>query len=180
MNFATNDFLTLAIGLVCVVVAVYFWNRSQYWRSVSGLPEGTIIYDDMGDWQKNYDALFSADLMLTGKPDYLVYQNDGYIIPVEIKSTPAPTDPYEGHVMQLAAYCALVEAEHGIRPSHGIIQYEGGAFSIDYSYELEDQLMFTLNQMREDEYAIEVYRDHNSRAKCHGCGFRDICEQRLI
>ena len=82
--------------------------------------------------------------------------------------------------MQLAAYCALVEAEHGIRPPRGIIQYDGGAFSIDYSYELEDQLMFTLNEMREDKYAIEVYRDHNSRGKCRSCGFRDVCEQRLL
>ena len=68
--------------------------------------------------------------MLTGKPDYVIKHDDGSLIPVEYKSAKAPNQPYESHIMQLAAYCALIESHFGTRPAYGIIRYSDRSFNI--------------------------------------------------
>jgi CRISPR-associated exonuclease Cas4 len=48
--------------------------------------------------------------MLAGKPDAVIMR-DGECIPVEIKIREPPKSPYESHIMQLAAYCFLLEED---------------------------------------------------------------------
>lgn len=51
---------------------------------------------------------------LKGKPDALVRTESGDLIPVERKKTRAPQrGPYDGDLIQAAAYCILVEEEFG-------------------------------------------------------------------
>jgi CRISPR-associated exonuclease Cas4 len=99
---------------------------------------------------------------------------------VEVKSGDAPVEPYDGHVLQLAAYCLLVEEAYGIRPSYGILQYRDGAFTVDFTYELEADLLELLELMRDDALAGEVDRDHQDASRCANCGFLAYCEQSLI
>jgi len=80
------------------------WARQQQ----SGLPPGRLIYVDTGAWNRCERSLFSNEHRLTGRPDYLVTGREG-IVPVEVKSGAAPAAPYAAHVLQLAAYCLLVE-----------------------------------------------------------------------
>ncbi|PJF38087.1 MAG: CRISPR-associated protein Cas4, partial [Phototrophicales bacterium] len=87
--------------------------------------------------------------------------------------------PWESHVMQLAAYCTLVTETYGIRPPYGIIQYSDQAFAIDYSDELEEELLDLLAEMRQDLYASDVDRDHEDWRRCASCGVRGACSQRL-
>ena len=54
------------------------------------------------------EPLYASGANLAGKPDYLV-RRWRYVLPVEVKSGPAPAEPYRSHVLQLAAYCLLVE-----------------------------------------------------------------------
>ena len=138
-----------------------------------------MIYDDMAQQNQKQDTIFSRELRLVGRPDYLVREKDGSIVPVEVKSGFAPLEPYDGHVLQLAAYCLLVEEAHGIRPSHGILQYRDRAFAIDFTYELEGDLLDLLEVMREDALTEEVFRDHDDPARCHSCGFLSHCHQSL-
>jgi len=105
--------------------------------------------------------LFYQALGLTGKPDYLVQQN-GQIIPVEVKSGRAPEAPYDSHIFQLASYCLLVEKTYGKRPPHGIIHYNDRDFAVDYTQELESKLLDILADMKRDEHRNDV-RVHMSR-----------------
>ncbi len=67
----------------------------------------------------------------------------------------------------------------GERPPYGIIHYPNRDFAIDYTPALEAALLDILSDMRRDEYRSEVHCSHASPARCHGCGYRKICDQRL-
>ena len=110
---------------------------------------------------------------------YLVEHAGGVIIPVEVKSAPAPPEPYDGHVLQLAAYCLLVEENYGVRPPYGIIQYDDDAFEIEYTEDLEEGVLDLLAAMREDSFSADLARDHDDPRRCARCGFRDACAQAL-
>jgi CRISPR-associated exonuclease Cas4 len=116
---------------------------------------------------------------LTGKPDYLIEQN-GQIIPVEVKSGRAPEAPYDSHIYQLASYCLLVEKTYGKRPPYGIIHYNNRDFAVDYTQELEASLLDLLAQMKRDEHKKQVPRSHEQAARCARCGFRKVCDQSLV
>ncbi len=115
---------------------------------------------------------------LTGRPDYLVQQDDR-LIPVEVKTGRTPDEPYDSHIYQVAVYCYLVHKSTGKRPPHGIIHYPGRDFAIDYTHELETALLDLLANMRIDERRADVPRSHEDAARCRRCGFRDTCDRRL-
>jgi CRISPR-associated exonuclease Cas4 len=173
------NLLLLAAGLVLSLIAIILLWRGRQLRALSGLPAGAILADDMGVWRRPTETLVARDLKLAGKPDYVVAQHDGALIPVEVKSRPAPAQPFESHVLQLAAYCLLVERHYQVRPPHGIIQYEDRAFSIPFSNALEEDLLDLLADMREDLYASEADRPHEDPWRCRSCGFESVCDQSL-
>lgn len=170
---------SLGVGLLLLALALGLWLWSRNLEEEAGLPDGQVIYTDAGTWFGNSEALVAQNLRLVGKPDYLVEEDDGMIVPVELKSSAAPTDPHEGHILQLAAYCLLVEENYGIRPTYGIIQYKDRAFAVDYTDDLEEDLLDLLADMRADLFAPEVDRDHNDWVRCTRCGVRGQCRQRL-
>ncbi|HDH09491.1 MAG TPA: CRISPR-associated protein Cas4, partial [Chloroflexi bacterium] len=101
----------LAFLVVLLLVAALALLRSaRAGRRRTGLPSGRVIYADTGAWGRCERPLFSRRYLLTGKPDYLV-EEKGRLIPVEVKPTVSPSTPYRSHVLQLAAYCLLVEEE---------------------------------------------------------------------
>jgi CRISPR-associated exonuclease Cas4 len=169
----------LYLAFFLLILALIFFRRSSIQRKEAGLPGGRIIYTDTRGWGKVEKPLFYSALELTGKPDYLVQQN-GRIIPVEIKSGRAPEAPYDSHIYQLAAYCLLVEKTYKSRPPYGIIHYENRDFAIDYTRELEEALIDLLVEMKRDEHKKDVPRSHEQPGRCAGCGFRNACDQSLV
>jgi len=167
------------LGVALLLLALVIGLRARQWWQEAQLPAGDVIYSDSGAWYPQQEPLYSPRLLLVGKPDYLVEGNDGVIIPVEVKSSKAPTSPYPGHLLQLAAYCTLVEEAYGLRPHYGIIQYKDRAFAVTYTEEMEDDLLDVLDEMREDLFADDVDRDHEDWRRCSGCGHRSHCYQRL-
>lgn len=168
----------LYIALALLVLAILFFWQSNRQRKATGLPGGRVICTDTRAWGKLERPLFYQALGLTGKPDYLI-QQDGQIIPVEVKSSRAPDSPYDSHIYQLASYCLLVEKTYGKRPPYGIIHYSDRDFAIDYTQELESSLLELLAEMKQDERKKEVARSHQQASRCARCGFRKICDQRL-
>jgi len=166
------------LGLVLLFIAFIFFWQSGRQRRAAGLPGGRVIYTDTHGWNKVEKPLFYAALDLTGKPDYLIEQN-GQIIPVEMKSTRAPDAPYDSHIYQLAAYCLLVEKTYAKRPPYGIIHYEGRDFAINYTRALEQSLIELLTEMKLDEYKKNVDRSHEQASRCKRCGFREACDQKV-
>jgi CRISPR-associated exonuclease Cas4 len=170
-----------SIGIILILFAAILWllYQSRQMREQSGLPKGNIIYTDTGTWFPNEEMLAARDVRLVGKPDYLVEVDDGSIVPVEIKSGFAPSEPWEGHILQLAAYCLLVEEKYDIRPEYGIIQYQDRAFAVDYTDDLEEDLLDLLTDMRQAQFAHDLDRDHEDWQRCQRCGMSQYCEQRL-
>lgn len=175
----TMSGLPLAIVLALLFLAAVLWFRGRDLREQSGLPAGNVIYTDTGTWRANSNVLHASHLRLVGKPDYLVEQADGTIIPVEIKSSAAPDAPWDGQVLQLAAYCLLVEVNYGVRPPYGILQYKDRAFAVDFTDDLEADLLDLLDEMRatREDYDPDPY--HNERRRCAACGVREACDRRL-
>lgn len=165
----------LAMGLLWIS------NRQHQW---AGLPGGRLIYSDTQHWKKVEKPLFSPNLGLTGKPDYLVEQN-GQVIPVEVKTTSPTRGPYDAHIFQLAAYCMLVAQEYGKRPPHGILHYMSGGqrgltYEIEFTKELEQAVLNLLQQMQTISFRKGPDRSHHQPSRCAKCGYRNTCDQVLV
>lgn len=168
----------LVPAALLLLAALFILGIAGKQRRASGLPAGRVIYSDTGQWRRVEKPLYDPTYGLTGKPDYLVEEN-GVVIPVEVKSSRAPSLPHDSHVFQLAAYCLLVEQTYGQRPPYGILRYRDRTFSIDYTEALEQELKTLLDQIRKQEKRGEAGRSHQEPARCARCGYRSICEQRL-
>ena len=168
----------LIAGLLTLLFAFILFFISGRQRRASGLPGGRVIYTDTRAWGKVEKPLFDKDISLTGKPDYLIEQN-GKIIPVEVKTGRTPEAPYDSHIFQVAIYCLLVQKTYGKRPPHGIIHYPGRDFAVDYTPELESALLDLLADIRRDEHRLNVERSHDDEQRCHRCGYRNACDERL-
>jgi CRISPR-associated exonuclease Cas4 len=164
----------LFLLLVASGLAALWWSRRK--RERTGLPQGRVIYADTGAWERCETPLFSKRHLLAGKPDYLVEER-GRVIPVEFKSALSPPTPYRSHVLQLAAYCLLVEEEYGRAPPYGIIKYRDRALAIDYSPRLQAELLDTLAQMRHDLAADDVAPNHSNPNRCRRCGYEADCHK---
>jgi CRISPR-associated exonuclease Cas4 len=170
--------ILLACALILLAGGLLLLRRARRLRTQTGLPQGRVTYADTGAWNRCEKPLFSRRYLLTGKPDYLV--DDGKAkIPVEVKSTACPPSPYRSHVLQLAAYCLLVEEEYGQPPPHGIIKYHDQAYTVEYTAQLRAELLSVLAKMRQDLAADDVAPSHANPNRCRSCGYREECGERL-
>lgn len=171
------------IALLLFLIGLALLWRANKSRKASGLPEGRLVYSDTSRWHKQEEPLYDPETGLTGRPDYLI--RDGrQIIPVEVKTSRSPHAPHETHIYQLAAYCLLVKRVSGVRPSYGMLHYttpsrNGQTYKIDFTPQMEQELIRLLEEIRQQANLKEVSRSHQSAARCRGCGFRDLCDQKL-
>jgi CRISPR-associated exonuclease Cas4 len=169
--------------MIIVIIALFLaalillWISSHQRKSV-GLPQGRVISADSSLWGKIEKPLYDPYHRLTGRPDYVVQHNET-IIPVEVKASRASDAPYESHIYQLAAYCLLIERTYGSRPTHGILHYPNVTFAIDYTPELEANLINLLTDMRVKGEEREIQRSHSLAVRCRKCGFYSVCDQAL-
>jgi CRISPR-associated exonuclease Cas4 len=168
----------LLAALVLGGLGLWLFLRATATRRETGLPEGRVTYVDTGAWDRCERPLFSHHHRLTGRPDYLVRSGKA-LVPVEVKSGAAPPQPYPAHVLQLAAYCLLVEEQEGRAPAYGILKYADRAFEVDYTPALRAKLLETIDDIRHDLHDRDVARSHDQAARCRGCGYRQQCDQRL-
>jgi CRISPR-associated exonuclease Cas4 len=168
----------LLVALVLGGLGLWLLLRATATRQEAGLPEGRVTYVDTGAWDRCERPLFSRRHRLTGRPDYLVKTGKG-VVPVEVKSGAAPAQPYPAHILQLAAYCLLVEEQEGRAPAYGILKYGDRAFEVEYSSSLRAQLLRSIDAIRRDLRARDVARSHDQAARCRGCGYQQQCDQRL-
>lgn len=177
--------------LACVAVVAHFAARTR--ARETGLPTGRLVYSDTGfaigelapaqmnaEGERQERALVSRRYGLTGRPDYLVRTNEG-IVPVEAKSTrrPAMGQPYDSHLMQLAAYCLLVEDALGESVPYGVMRYADGEVRVEYTPELRETLLELIEEIREARDAEDVHRSHDEPRRCASCGYRDVCDESL-
>jgi CRISPR-associated exonuclease Cas4 len=171
-----NGFFIFA-GLLILMALAALWIAARQHKE-SGLPDGRVVAADTGAWRKLEKPLYDPETGLTGRPDYIV-ERGGVWVPVEVKSGWAPSEPHEGHLFQLAAYCLLVEHAYGVRPPVGILHYRNRTFEIDYNPALEAELMLLLEDLRAQSRKGEAHRSHAEAGRCAGCGFRSVCNEKL-
>ena len=166
----------LTLGLVLLGTALWLALRARQGQRRGGLPQGRLVYADTGRWSAVARPYFSARYRLTGKPDYLVDSDDG-LVPVEVKHTTAPArgQAYASHIMQLAAYCLMVEEAHGITPRYGLIRYNDATVQIDYTPMLRVKVLEMLEELRVSCGLANVGRNHGDAARCRACGVRHAC-----
>jgi len=169
----------IPVILLLFVAALALWLWARRRRAAAGLPTGKVVYVDTGGWQRNEQPLFSRTYRLTGKPDYLVREGRR-IIPVEVKSRAAPAEPYLSHVMQLAAYCLLVEDVLGSAAPFGYVHYRDRTFKVEFSGALRAELLQLLREMRQAGRARQVHRSHAHAGRCARCGFQTVCGEALL
>jgi CRISPR-associated exonuclease Cas4 len=179
--------------IILLLVALISTLAARGARQRTGLPVGELLYGDTGfavgrisATEKNQEGvkqekpLVSESYGLTGRPDYLVRVDEG-IVPVEVKSTKRPASgAYDSHIMQLAAYCLLVEEVTGEEVPYGIIRYADAEVLIDYTPELRDELVELLDEMSEARAAEDVHRSHDDPRRCRGCSMRESCTESLV
>lgn len=170
--------MLLWVAVILAAAAIGLWLLGWRQRRQAGLPPGRVIYSDTRTWGALEKPLYDPLLNLTGKPDYLVEEGE-HLIPVEVKSARPPGAPYDAHILQLAAYCLLVETAFGRRPPYGILHYPNRTYAIDYTPDLENTLLALLDELRLHEKRRVVHRSHQQAGRCARCGFRSLCDERL-
>ncbi len=169
-----------AIALVWLIGAAFFLYRSlRSTEIVETLRKeyrvtGKIEYIDF-DSSK---AFKSDKYGLSGRPDYVIKVGDD-IIPVEEKTGRTPQGPLFSHILQVAAYCLLIEEAHGKAPPYGLLKYPQHEHDIEYNEDLRRILLEKLAEMRAATEKADVHRNHNRPGKCKSCSRRSVCPEKL-
>lgn len=170
--------LALALAVLALAAGAALRRASERQRRQLGLPHGRAIYQDRPE--DTSPVLRARTLRLRGRPDLVLRQGDT-LIPVEVKTGRTPREPYPGHVLQLLAYCLLIEEHYGVRPSHGLICYPEREFHIAYDARRERDLRSLVALIaHEKARTAEQHRSHELPRRCAACGFRTHCEEQLL
>jgi len=171
-----------ALALTWLIGACVFLYRSIRALNLAGAARtrhgvvGDLAYDDSA--QANPEVFVSEKYGLSGRPDYVLAQGDVHI-PVEVKTGRVPRGPLFSHVLQVAAYCLLLEEADGRAPPYGILRYDGTSHEIEYNEDLKKLLLGKVAEMRTALAKGEAHRNHNRPGKCLGCSRRSACPERL-
>jgi CRISPR-associated exonuclease Cas4 len=163
--------MLLVLAVVLLVLALRLRRRT-------GLPWQRVAASDTGSSELQ-KPLFSRRYSLTGKPDYLLQGGNTYI-PVEVKPGRQAHQPYESDLMQLAAYCLLVEDTTGQAPPYGLLRYAQHTFRLNYTPTVRDELLALLDEMRDLLDEDDCNRSHDDPRRCMGCSFVEVCDESLV
>ena len=143
-----------------VLLLLYFLKQKETF----GVLNGKRIYQDTKE--KPGVVLYAKSIPLCGKPDYLL-QEQNNIFPVEVKTGKTPNYPYENHVMQLMAYCFLVEECYGKAVLGGYLRYPSAEFKLAYTEEARQSIIQVVNEIMDAKRNNTEFTcnhvEHNSR-----------------
>ncbi len=160
-------------------VALGLFTAALLLRRQTGLPWQRVAYSDTIGWRRAEQPLIARRFGLVGKPDYLL-ERGRQLIPIEVKPDRLAREPYPSDVMQLAAYCLLVEETSGVRPAYGLLRYAHQTFKIRFDDRLRQDLLRLVEEMRSADPLITSIRSHREARRCAGCGFHSTCEEVMV
>lgn len=173
--------LALILLIIALILGIMLLNERRSQRSrlvderrrVLGLPTGELVYED-ADGQG--ETLSSSEYPLVGKPDYVIQLPDGRPVPIELKpNAQGVTAPYSNHVMQVAAYCLILEDYFEQPPTHGILRYADSEFTVEYTPALRKKVIRLLTEMEHCTEKQPPALARQKAAKCRACAFQAIC-----
>jgi CRISPR-associated exonuclease Cas4 len=121
-------------------------------------------------------TLRSERYRIVGRPDELRRRSDGRLVPVEFKSRSTPSrGPPPSHIVQVRAYCLLVEETTGVAPPYGLLRYSDGEFRVRWDEEARRELLAVRSEL------IRPYdgRATPSAARCARCPWYGVCDARV-
>jgi len=166
----------MTVGVALILLALIALISALRLRAATGLPWAPVVYHDADAWTPER-PLVARRLGLVGKPDYLI-QMRGRLIPVEVKPGRNAAHPYESDLMQLAAYCVLIEETTGAAPPYGLLRYAERTFRLSYTARVREEVLTLLDEMR-NALDNDCDRSHDDPARCWGCGFFSQCDQAM-
>lgn len=166
----------LLFSFILIAFSVYFRRSSTSLRKRFGVPPGKIRYVD-GIRMLSPKVLYSRKYELKGKPDMIILENKQFI---PIKHKPTSTKAYENHIIQLIAYCILVEETYGITPSHGVLVLKDGKKEqVEFTEKRREKLLEILQHMRQMFDAQQAPAYFTRFQKCRTCRYERICNELL-
>ena len=169
----TNAALALALLAGAAVLAA----ASLYLYRRFGIA-GTVVASDSGV-SRPTPVLRSARYGLSGRPDYLV-EEGGRVAPVEVKPRRRSETPWPRDVLQLAAYCLLVEETEPRFGGYGYLRYAGRTFRIDFTETMRADLLRTIAALRADLTAADVDPSHADPWRCAHCAMLPVCGRPVL
>lgn len=160
------------LGAVILILALRM-------RAATGIPWAPILSDDAQIGHSPARTLVSRRYQLSGKPDYII-ERHGRQIPIEVKPGRTAPQPYHSDLMQLAAYCLLIEETTGQAPPYGILRYAEQSFQLRYTPAVRNELLEILDAMQAAREAEDVERNHEQPQRCAHCGLRYVCDDALV
>jgi CRISPR-associated exonuclease Cas4 len=170
----------LFVALILLAIGVILLAASSRLGRKTGMPRGEVSYADASGQAQ--EPFISRRLLMAGKPDYLMKDRNGDLIPIEVKSSNAPRAgrPYESHLMQLAAYFLLLEDVLQRPVPYGLIRYRNRTLRVANTDDLRARLMDVIAQMRRFMAREVARRNHNRPQRCSRCSVAHACDERLV
>jgi CRISPR-associated exonuclease Cas4 len=101
-------------------------------------------------------------------------------IPIEVK-TGAYREAQENHILQLAAYCHLLEENYNNFVPYGILIYSNKArFKIPFDPKTRFDLESAIKNIRYILKTGKISRNHNEISKCKNCSMKYYCDFKLV
>ena len=111
-----------------------------------------------------------------GKPDYILQLPDGRPVPIALKlNIQDATAPSSNHMLQIAAYCLILEDYFELPPTHGILRYADHEFSVEYTPALRKKVIRFLTEMAHCDAQHPPPLARQRAAKCRTCAFQPTC-----
>lgn len=167
--------ISIALAMLMLAFVLLVWALRI--RQRTGLPWAPVRAQDMRGRELE-KPLIARRIGLTGKPDYIIDQR-GASIPVEVKPGRHAATPYESDLMQLAAYCVLIEETEDTPPPYGLLRYAEHTFRLDYTPQVREDVLVLIDEMRDALDAADCARSHDQPRRCQSCGFFAVCEDAL-
>jgi len=173
-----------AVSLAWLVGACYFLYHSlkRFELAMFKRKKHSVHHEiSYVDSQEKKPKLFiSKKYGISGRPDYVLMIGEEHV-PVELKTGRVPRGPLFSHIMQVAAYCVLMEEEFGLAPSYGIIRYGQVENEVEYDDGLKELVLKKADEMRNFlKNGGGVHRNHNKPGKCKHCSRRNVCPEKLV
>ena len=168
--------MLIIISLVLITISKIIKRKNRKLKNKYNIPRGKITYQDLNIPAKPF---YSKRYRITGKPDYII-KNSKRFIPIEVKTT-SYKEAQENHILQLAAYCHLLEENYNKFVPYGILIYSDiSKFKIPFNPKTRFELESVINNIRYIMKTGDISRNHNKISKCKNCSMNQYCDFKLI
>lgn len=158
-----------------LVSSVFNKVKIKHIKNEKNIHKGKITYTDLNKPAKPF---FSKIYRLSGKPDYIIKDNQ-YYIPIEVK-TGKHNEPQKNHIFQLAAYCHLLEENYGGFVPFGILVYNDNfQYKIPFDPKIRFELESTIKKMKHSLKTGRIMMNHSDNRRCMSCSMRSYCNIKI-